>query len=340
MGSVKDLIVLEEPKENKLGRGRFIFSDRYSIFDYGEMPDLIENKGIALCISSAYFFEKLEEKGIKTHYLGIIENGKVKSLGELKSPSNIMEFKMVRVLKPNLNNNIYDYSIFKKEKNNFLIPLEIIYRNYLPEGSSVFKRLKEGSLKIDDLGLNNIPFPGQKLEKPIIDFSTKLEVNDRYLKKDEARDISGLSLEEFNKLIELTLKIDEMITKEGERIGLINEDGKIEYAFDFERNIMVVDVIGTLDECRFTYNGIPISKELARIYYRKTNWYKEIENAKAKDRFNWKKYVSPPPPLTKELKNLISSIYMSYTNEITNKEWFNTLPLKDLLKKIKEILIM
>lgn len=339
MGSVKDLIVLEEPKENNLGRGRFIFSDRYSIFDYGEMPDLIENKGIALCISSAYFFEKLEEKGIKTHYLGIIENGKVKSLGELKSPSNIMEFKMVRVLKPNLNNNIYDYSIFKKEKNNFLIPLEIIYRNYLPEGSSVFKRLKEGSLKIEDLGLNKMPTPGEKLEKPIVDFSTKLEVNDRYLSKEEAQKLSGLTKDEFEKLINLTLFIDDLISHEAEKINLVNEDGKFEYALDINRNIMVVDAIGTLDECRFTYNGIPISKEIARIYYRKTEWYKEVEEAKKKDRFNWKSLVNTPPHLPKELKELISSIYKSYANEITQREWFDTPPMKDLLNRLQELLL-
>ena len=47
MGSVKDLIVIEEPTE-KPGTGRFVFSDRYSVFDYGEMPDKIENKGRSL----------------------------------------------------------------------------------------------------------------------------------------------------------------------------------------------------------------------------------------------------------------------------------------------------
>lgn len=86
------------------------------------MPDHIEEKGKAICITTAYFFEKLEEKGIKTHYVGLVEDKKIKTLSELKSPSNIMGFKMVRVLKPNLKNGFCDYSIFKKEKGNFLIP--------------------------------------------------------------------------------------------------------------------------------------------------------------------------------------------------------------------------
>jgi len=36
----------------------------------------------------------------------------------------------------------YDYSVYTSRLKNFLIPLEIIYRNGLPEGSSVFKKLE------------------------------------------------------------------------------------------------------------------------------------------------------------------------------------------------------
>lgn len=338
MGSVKDLIVIEKPTEKKLGRGRFLFSDRYSVFDYGEMPDLIDDKGKAICIATAYFFEKLENLGIKTHYIGLVEDDKIKTLYELKKPTNVMEFKMVRVLKPELKENIYDYAIFKKERSNFLIPLEVIYRNALPEGSSVFKRLKEGSLNLEEIGLDKMPEPGQKLEKPIVDFSTKLEINDRYLSKKEALEISGLSETEFEKLINLTLFIDDLITEETRKINLNNEDGKVEYALDLERNIMLVDALGTLDECRFTFEGIPVSKEIARIYYRKTDWYKEVEEAKNKDRFNWKNYVSTPPKLPKEIKDLISLIYKAYVNELTGIEWFETPPMKDLLTRLRELI--
>ncbi|MEM2727184.1 MAG: phosphoribosylaminoimidazolesuccinocarboxamide synthase, partial [Archaeoglobaceae archaeon] len=79
MGSVKDLIVLKSPNGG-LGEGIFEFSNRYSVFDYGEMPDKIEGKGASLCLISAYFFEKLEKIGIKTHYDGLIEDSRVKKL--------------------------------------------------------------------------------------------------------------------------------------------------------------------------------------------------------------------------------------------------------------------
>jgi phosphoribosylaminoimidazole-succinocarboxamide synthase len=42
MGSVKDLEVIQKPTLTEMGIGRFVFSDRYSVFDWGEMPDHID----------------------------------------------------------------------------------------------------------------------------------------------------------------------------------------------------------------------------------------------------------------------------------------------------------
>jgi len=340
MGSVKDLEILEMPESLNPGRARFIFSNRYSVFDWGEMPDHIPLKGEATLLLAAYFFEKLEENGIRTHYIGLLEENKIKKLSEIKNTTNIMEIKLLRVIKPIFKENKYDYSVYKNEKGNFLIPLEVIYRNYLPEGSSIFKRLKEGLIKPEDIGLDKEPIPGQKLDKPIIDFSTKLEATDRYLTLEEAKEISGLSYDEIEEIKKITNKINEIITFEFSKIDLINEDGKIEFGFDGNRNLMVVDVIGTLDECRFKYEGIPVSKEIARIYYRNTDWYKEIEEAKKKYGKNWKNMCkTSPEPLPERLKTLISYVYCACTNEITKREWFKNIPpLKEILKEIKEIL--
>ena len=73
MGSVKDLEVINKPQKGKMGIGRFHFSDRYSVFDWGEMPDHIDGKGAALCLMGACCFEKLEEKGVRTHYRGLVD---------------------------------------------------------------------------------------------------------------------------------------------------------------------------------------------------------------------------------------------------------------------------
>ena len=336
MGSVKDLEVLKKPNQNEFGLGRFIFSDRYSVFDWGEMPDYIENKGRSLCISAAYFFEKLEKMGIKTHYIGLVENGEPKKLAEIKNLPNTMEVKMVRVLKPTQKNFAYDYSVYKNEKNNLLIPLEIIYRNSLPQGSSVFKRLEEGSLKLEDLDLTKMPVPGQDLEKPLLDVSTKLESSDRYMNWIEAQEISHLSSQEMDGIKKITLSINQLITEEAKKMGLKYEDGKIELAFDEQRKLLVVDVLGTLDECRFTFEGMPVSKEIARIYYRKTDWYKELMEAKKQYGLNWKEKVSTKPsPLPVDLKRLISMTYCAFANEVTGKTWFSGIPsMKEILKEI------
>ena len=95
---------------------------------------------------------------------------------------------------------------------------------------------------------------------------------------------SDESDEEIVELKNLTNTIETLITNEFSKIGLVNEDGKIEVGFDMERRLVVVDVLGTLDECRFTYDGLPVSKELARIYYRNTEWYTAVNEAKKKDR--------------------------------------------------------
>src|SRR5512138_438531 len=102
MGSVKDLEVIEKPTIDSSGIGRFHFSDRYSVFDWGEMPDHIEGKGAALCLMGAYCFERLEEQNIKTHYRGLVDSstGNVVRFKELRQPSNIMEVNLVNVYTP------------------------------------------------------------------------------------------------------------------------------------------------------------------------------------------------------------------------------------------------
>ncbi|HDN50485.1 MAG TPA: phosphoribosylaminoimidazolesuccinocarboxamide synthase [Thermoplasmatales archaeon] len=339
MGSVKDLRIIEKPEKNKTGTGEFIFSDRYSVFDWGEMPDHFAHKGEALCIIGAYFFERLEEMGIMSHYIGVVEDDRAKRLDELEKASNTMRVRVLRVIKPEIRGDSYDYSPYKRERGNFLIPLEVIYRNSLPAGSSVFKRLREGSLKLEDIGLPEMPSPGQKLPKPILDVSTKLEITDRYIPWSEAQTMAGLSEDEVERMQHLTATVNDFITTQAKRAGLVNEDGKFEFGFDEHRNIMLVDVLGTPDECRFTREGIPVSKEVARIYYRTTEWYERVQEAKKRDRMKWKTLVDiPPPPLPPRLSELVSLLYQACCNELTEREWFAAPPLGEILSEVKEIL--
>jgi len=339
MGSVKDLTVLEEPQGNVAGRGRFVYSDRYSVFDWGEMPDHIAAKGKAICMASAYYFERLEEKGIKTHYLGIVEDGVAKRTGELGEPGDTMEVALVRVIEPAVRGDAYDYSVYDSEKANFLIPLEIMYRNSLPGGSSVFKRLREGSIKPADIGLDGMPEPGQVLPRPMLDVSTKLETSDRYIDWEEAREMCGMDAGEMEEMQGIVLSINDMINAETSRLGLFNEDGKVEFAFDGNRELVLVDALGTLDECRFSYQGLPVSKEIARVHYRGTDWHRDTEEAKKKAAVDWKPLVkSSPDPLPPELAQAISQLYQAYANELAGRSWFDVPPLAEVLVTIEGIL--
>jgi len=345
MGSVKDLEIVKEPTKDVMGIGRFHFSDRYSVFDWGEMPDDIEGKGAVLCLMGAYCFERLEERAIKTHYRGLIDkSGNLVTFEELEQPTNIMEFNLVNVFRPKTHKENgklrYDYSQFTPNLKNYLIPLEIIYRNGLPEGSSIFKRLEQGLMSIEELGLDHYPKPRERLSKPIFDVSTKLEEKDRYVTWEEAQRIAGLTEEDVEEIKDLLLEVDGKITQISSKAGFENEDGKIELAFDPERMLMVVDVVGTLDECRFTYNGLHVSKEIARKFYRKTNWYRDVEKAKKRAEIegveDWRELCkSNPPMLDPILKIIISELYKAAANELTNQKLFDVPSLTEAIEKYR-----
>jgi phosphoribosylaminoimidazole-succinocarboxamide synthase len=330
-----------------MGLGRFHFSDRFSVFDWGEMPDHIPGKGAALCLMGAYCFERLEEKGIKTHYKGVVDiNGKIIPLKQVNQPTNTMEVSIVNVYRPEARRTTegkleHDYSTYTPNLKNCLIPLEIIYRNGLPEGSSVFKRLEQGKTTPKALGLDHYPTPGERFTKPIFDVSTKLEETDRYITWEEAKKMASLSNQELEEIKTVLGKTNEVITEMAAHAGLVNEDGKIELAFDDQRKLIVVDVLGTLDECRFTYNGLHVSKEVARQFYKKTQWYADVEEAKktaeAQGVKDWKTICkSQPPKLDPKLRTIISEMYIATANELTERKLFNAPHLADVIKEYKE----
>jgi len=338
MGSVKEVEILKPATINSEGEGEFIFSDRYSVFDWGEMPDLIDKKGAALATLSAYFFGLLEKNGIKTHFIGLMENGSPKKFDKLEAYSNKMRVKVLRVIRPPYDkaSNTYDYSEYKKEQKNYLIPLEVIYRNSLPEGSSVFKRIQSGATTYQELGLDRMPVPGETLKKPMTDVSTKLEHTDRYITWKEAQVISGLSDINLEKVKDMILKINKIITDVCRGAGITNVDGKFEFGMDPKGDIIVIDVLGTPDECRFMSGDFHISKEFARRWYRKTEWYSEIEKAKKEKGGDWKNGVNPPPRLPPEIKKLLSEMYPAVTNEITKRRIFDVPKLSEVIAGLKK----
>ncbi len=310
MGSVKDLKIIRKPTEAEMGEGVFVFSDRYSIFDYGEMPDRIQDKGKALCLMAASNFKGLENKGLKTHFIG------------LDAP-NQMRVRLVRKIEP---------ADLMPDSKNCMIPLEIIFRDALPDGSSVFKRVAKGETTWKDLGLDHDAKPGERLSKPIIDFSTKFETFDRYFKNVlEVIDYYKLGAKRMDEIKRQALAINAYLREKAKKIGWEHMDGKVEGAIDQHGNIMWVDVLGTLDEDRFDLNGFTLSKQFLRDYYKKTPWYAEFMKTKEQDlpEEQW----PVPPKLPHKLASLVSDIYKGACNEWTGERHFDVKPLKTLIEE-------
>lgn len=344
MGSVKVLVEHRVPTNSSFGRGCFDFTDDFSVFDWGKMPDSIPDKGAALAIMAACGFERLESTTwMGSHYRGLLdENGISVSVEKLEKPLNTMVVNLVRVINPEFKNGIYDYSQYHKDNlGKLLIPFEFIYRNKLPKGSSVFSRLEKGLLDYEDLGLDHMPAFGEVLPKPFFEITTKLKKTDRFVTVDQAAEMIGVSVQEIEEMLLVLSQVEKVISRMANEIGLSNDDGKVELAYGSDGEIIIVDVFGTADECRFSYQGVQLSKEILRQYYMTTPWYEQTKIAKEKAKNegveDWQQFCPKPDPLPPELINLVSMVYKSMANAFLGRKIFANVPdLEEVAKQYLE----
>jgi len=337
MGSVKDLLVKKSPSREELGVGEFVFSDRYSVFDWGEMPDRIPDKGKVLALMGGYNFELLEDSGLKTHYRGLGKEGEPVRVDELASPTDTMSISLAHKPEVRYRQGSYHYEDLAGRKN-FLIPLEIVFRNYVPGGSS----LRERCLP-EEVGLERREWPEEEveLENPVVEFSTKLERQDRYLDEERAFAISGLSREEFEELETIARKVNRLLTERAKERGFKHLDGKIECIY-VSGEILIADVAGTFDENRFSYAGSSVSKEVLRSWYKNEDreWYEEVVEAKEKARRDevgaWRKLVETEPrDLPGELLELVGNLYRAGGNQWLKKEAFEAPELPEIMEDLE-----
>ena len=285
----------------------FKFTDRYSIFDYGEMPDQITNKGINTAKFTASIFKKFEQNlGIKTH---LLKSG--------DSPDEII------VKKFNVPRDFDSSVYYAKRPINSFIPLEVIFRFGVPVGSSLLKRGHQ---------------TGEKFSAPMIEFTTKLESIDRLIDYKEAQVISGLNDLEMEKLNIMATNLAYELKNLIESKGLTLWDGKFEFAFgenlsSSEREIILVDSI-SLDEMRISYQDVPLSKEILRQIYKNDQWYGELEAAKKLDQNNFREKIPAPKHLNQKTISIVSEIYREVQSLIV-AENHSTKYLDGLIKELK-----
>ncbi len=278
----------------------FVFTDKISVFDK-VIPSLIPHKGETLCRSSAFWFQVARSCGIKTHFREFI-------------PPNRMRVQKVQILEP---------AKITRKTSEYLIPLEVIARHYV--AGSLWDRIQAGEVKPQKLGLKTgkeIKY-GDKLPEPYIEFTTKLEKVDRLLTKAEAMKLAALSNDDYKHMVEAVLVIDEKIAEEVEKRDLIHVDGKKEYAFDEERELMVVDTFGTADEDRWwdweQYSKgqfVELSKENVRQYYRQIGYHDKLVESRKMGK------GEPRIPALPEAKiKEISDLYMDMFERITGESY-------------------
>jgi len=350
MTSVKEFRVDEPATAESLGRGAFVFTDDYSVFDWGKMPDEIPDKGASLCTMGAFNFELLESEGVPTHYEGVATDatdGAVDLDEALDSGAAPREMVIELTQVPDLafegdeneDPSGYDYDAYHADAGeNYLVPLEIVFRNRVPVGSSLRERTDPA-----DHGLDVDAWPDEAvdLDEPVVEFSTKYEEQDRYLSRAEADRIAGVA--GIAALESVAREVNRVVTDRAADAGLTHEDGKIECLY-YEGEVRVADVVGTFDENRFSYGDQQVSKEVVRQYHKRTQpeWVEAVSAAKAeadeRGVADWKSLCDrQPEPLADRVVAAARDLYCAGTNAYVGRDAFDAPTLDAAVETARDL---
>jgi phosphoribosylaminoimidazole-succinocarboxamide synthase len=313
--STKNLEVIEPPTVTREGIGVFEYTDNFTVFHYGRMPDLIPGKGEATCRIAVFNFMMLETAGVPTHFRRFI------------APNRI-EFDLARVPDPAAGAPAPDAG-------NYLVPVQVIFRNELPRGSSVHRRVAAGTLALPDLGLQSVPAAGEKLEHPMIEYATMLEAANRFISAPQAQRLAGLSDEQFREMGDITTKVNELITGHASELGLRHCDGKAEYLVSGDARIVLADSPGTPDESRLMYGEVHCGKQVIRDWYVAHGLEVPVQRliADGVPRSQW----PPPAPLPPGFVPLMSDMYRSLSEAWTGERTWNAPGLQAATQAVRRL---
>ncbi|MEM9016009.1 MAG: phosphoribosylaminoimidazolesuccinocarboxamide synthase [Verrucomicrobiota bacterium] len=198
--------------------------------------------------------EEAVEDGARTHHEGMLdaESGEVVSAGTPVHPSSCNVVRKYQILKPTrttfLGSHLFDYSLFPQE-DRFVVPLEYIVRFGITSASSVYRKYEamgdtEKQAFEEELGVSRALEAWQYLDRPIGDFTSKFEPEDRMVSKQEALVMSGLTGKQFVSSGKLAILGAWAVRLLVEEIGLLMWDIKWEFAKDGD-DLVFVDTIDT-----------------------------------------------------------------------------------------------
>ena len=295
-GKVKQVWSTEDPDVLE-----FRYTDQISVFDQ-IIPSLIPRKGESLNRASCYWFDLVKREGVcNTHVI------------EMNAPDRVLARRFDVIREP---------GAIPKDAENFFVPLEVICRHYL--AGTAWRRYQRGEVSPEDFGFdsNDELSQGVKLPEPFLEVSTKFEKFDRNLDRDEALEISNLDPDELDSILSIVLEVDSIIERETSKRGLIHVDGKKEFALGHDREPVLIDSFGTLDEDRWwdseSYeNGeiVQLSKEAVRQHY--------IDSGHHADLYEARQSGAPEPPIPALPEGIISStaeLYASMFERLTGEK--------------------
>ena len=295
--STKNLTIVEPPTPIRAGIGIFEYTDHYTVFHYGRMPDPIPGKGEATCRMAVFNFMMLEAAGVPTHFRRFI------------APNRI-EFDLVQVPDP-------DSGRPAPGTPNSLVPVQVLFRNAVPAGSSVHRRLAAGTLTPAEAGLRTAPAIGQTLEQPLLEYATMLEPVNRYVDRAEAQRLAGVSDEQFHTVDHVTRKVNDILTAHAREVGLNHCDGKLEFLMTSDGGIVVADSPGTPDESRLTCNGVHCGKQVLRDWYVAHQLEVPVNQliADGVPRHQWPQPAPLPPAFLPVMSDLYRALSETWTGE-------------------------
>jgi phosphoribosylaminoimidazole-succinocarboxamide synthase len=278
--------------------------------------------------------ENLQQEGLRTHYLGALESldaREVKTLAQIgRKPFHHLAVRKVSVIRPKsavvLGREVSDYRDLHLAPPPKLIPLEVVFRFSCPSGSSLLERVEKDPQYLASLGFAGLEVKeGQRWDFPILELFSKLESSDRPLTLSEGLAISGLSAAQLQEVLFKTAWVAGYLKESCTKAGVELADGKLEWALT-ESGCILVDAIGP-DELRLLKNGVQLSKEFLRGFYRQTPWYQALKIAKQqaneKGVADWKRWVAEGPrPLPSEYRELATQVYLGLANELTGEKFF------------------
>ena len=183
----------------------FRYTDQISVYDQ-IIPSLVPRKGESLNRTTCHWFDLVEKEGVcDTHTI------------DMHAPDRCLARKMTVIREP---------GAIPRDMENVFVPLEVICRHYLV--GSAYKRYTDGKVGVEEFGFEpgTQIEEGVKLPEPYLEVSTKFETYDRLLDREEALQISNLTEDEFQAILDVVLQVDAIIEREAGARGLIHVDGK------------------------------------------------------------------------------------------------------------------